>query len=85
MDKKLWYKLLGKEDALNRSFFYKVNEGLDEVEDPTEYILDLGNRKSFKFDKKTKIALIKKGPDSMILDLSELKKIFNFAKKNGAI
>jgi len=27
MDKKLWYKFLGKEDAYNRSAYYKVNEG----------------------------------------------------------
>jgi hypothetical protein len=81
MDKKLWYKMLGKEDAFDRSLFYKINE----ISDPTEYILDLGKNNSFKFDKKTKVALFTKGNKSLIYDLAELKKIFDFAKKNGAV
>ena len=78
MTKEMWYKMLGKEDVFNKN---KLNE----VEDPTDYVLDLGKNNTFKFNKKTKTALFTKGNKSLIFDLAELKKILNFAKKNGAI
>lgn len=77
MDKRTWYKMLGKEDALDRSFYYTINE----VNDPTVYELDLGKGKKFTFAKDEKRAKI--GGTELTFD--ELKKMFNFAKKNGVI
>ena len=82
MSRELWYKLLGKDDALDRSLFYRINE----IEDSTKYELDLGKGNIFLFSKKTKKVLIG-NPNKQFttLSLAELKKMFNFAKKNGAI
>ena len=77
MSRDLWYKMLGREDALDRSLFYRINE----VEDPTKYELDLGPHKKFTFIKSQKRAKI----GETELTLKELKRMFDFAKKNGAI
>jgi len=82
MDKKLWYKMLGKEDAYNRSLYYKINEAL---EDTAKYKLDLDGGKIFLFGKSKNVLIGNPDKDYITLTKDELKKIFNFAKKNGAI
>lgn len=84
MDNKLWYKLLGKEDAFDRSLFYNLNEKFDPG-DPTNYELDLGNGKKFSFNKNTKKVFFEDKKNTVLITLLELKKIVAFAKKNGAI
>jgi len=77
--RKMWYEWIAK--ANNREvkdpLFYKINE----VEDPTKYELDLGPHKKFTFIKSQKRAKI----GETELTLKELKRMFDFAKKNGAI
>ena len=72
MDKKNWNEMLNK-------------GRLEELDDPTTYELDLGQGKKFIVNKKNKSVQFLDGKNTIQFGLSVFKKIFNFAKKNGAI
>lgn len=84
MDKKLWYKLLGKDDALNRSLYYKINEKFDPSDSP-EHEIDLGGNKKFYFNKNTKKVFFSEGKKDIMFTINDFRRIFIYAKEKGIV
>jgi hypothetical protein len=74
-----------KKSQLKEIIKEEYNKIINEMGDPTNYELELGNNTKFSFNKNTDKIFLEQHRNSIMIHRNEFKRMVYFAEKNGLI